>query len=291
MFNSVVLDLVVGLIFTFLALSLAVSAMVEAIASVLKWRSQTLLQSVKDLLNDPQFNGLALDMYNHGLVNPRDDGNAKSEQGLKHPPAYIDAQHFAEALIELTQIAKTSPGAMRSAIDSGVRNPQINTLLKGIVDRTNGDLARMRNELAVWFDSAMDRVSGVYKRRTQLWSFAIALIMAAALNVSAIDIGRALWQQPMAVRTLAPQPNQTLRQALAELKDFGNTGVPIGWTTANFEAFVSTRGIWTFLGWLITAVATLIGAPFWFDTLQQIVRLKGSGPSPAEKRLNTGAAA
>jgi hypothetical protein len=44
------------------------------------------------------------------------------------------------------------------------------------------------------------------------------------------------------------------------------------------------------LGWLITAFATLFGAPFWFDTLQRIVRLKGSGPSPAEKQAGTAAA-
>jgi len=44
-------------------------------------------------------------------------------------------------------------------------------------------------------------------------------------------------------------------------------------------------------GWLITAFAALFGAPFWFDTLQQFVRLKGSGPSPLEKQNNTGAAA
>jgi len=45
------------------------------------------------------------------------------------------------------------------------------------------------------------------------------------------------------------------------------------------------------LGWLVTAVATLFGAPFWFDALQKITRLKGSGPSPAEKKENVAAAA
>ena len=37
------------------------------------------------------------------------------------------------------------------------------------------------------------------------------------------------------------------------------------------------------IGWMITAVSALFGAPFWFDTLQNLIRLKGSGPSPAEK--------
>lgn len=50
MFNSTILDVAVGLIFTFLAMSLAVSTVVEANASIRKWRSGTLLQWIKDLL-------------------------------------------------------------------------------------------------------------------------------------------------------------------------------------------------------------------------------------------------
>ncbi len=42
-------------------------------------------------------------------------------------------------------------------------------------------------------------------------------------------------------------------------------------------------------GWIITAIAALFGAPFWFDTLQSVIRLKGSGPSPQEKKKNQAA--
>ena len=78
MFNSTILDVAVGLSFAFLAISLAVSALTEAVASMMNWRSQTLLQGVKDLLNDQDFNGLARDIYNHALVNPRDTGTAQT---------------------------------------------------------------------------------------------------------------------------------------------------------------------------------------------------------------------
>jgi hypothetical protein len=50
-------------------------------------------------------------------------------------------------------------------------------------------------------------------------------------------------------------------------------------------------GLGLLVGWLLTAVATLFGAPFWYDLLQQFVRLKGSGPSPAEKQSGAGAPA
>jgi hypothetical protein len=286
MFNSTVLDVAIGLIFTFLAISLAVSSVVEAIASAMKWRSATLLQGVKDLLNDPDFTGLARSIYNHALVNPQSNGNADKEKDLQQPPAYMDPKLFADAFVDVTKITQVPPDKIKTTIDANVTNPQLNRLLNGIVDQTGGDLVRMREELAAWFDNSMDRVGGVYKRKTQLWSFAIALMLAVALNVSAISVGEALWLRPMLAKTLAPTPITTPIDALGQLESLG---FPIGWSDAALKTLESLNGLNMLAGWLITAVATLFGAPFWFDMLEQFVRLKGSGPSPAEKSSGAGA--
>jgi hypothetical protein len=37
------------------------------------------------------------------------------------------------------------------------------------------------------------------------------------------------------------------------------------------------------VGWLVTAAAALFGAPFWFDLLQRLVNLRGTGTKPDEK--------
>ena len=37
------------------------------------------------------------------------------------------------------------------------------------------------------------------------------------------------------------------------------------------------------LGWTITATSALFGAPFWFDWLQTLVQLRGTGAKPGEK--------
>jgi hypothetical protein len=287
MFNSTVLDVPVGLVFTFLALSLAVSAIVEALASIRKWRSSTLLDGVKDLLNDPNFSGLALDIYNHALISPRDSGTAKTELDLKRPPAYIDPRQFADALIDVTKIRADSLDKIKSAIDANISNKQLNGLLKGTIDRTAGDLGKARDELAGWFDNAMDRVSGAYKRKTQVWSFVIALILAGSFNVSSPDVGKALWRQPIFTRIIAPKANLTPADAMGLLNDLD---IPVGWTQAKFKSLSHLAELELLFGWMITAVATLFGAPFWFDALQNIVRLKGSGPSPAEKRSGNAAA-
>jgi hypothetical protein len=42
-----------------------------------------------------------------------------------------------------------------------------------------------------------------------------------------------------------------------------------------------------FLGFLITALAISLGAPFWFDLLNKLVRLRSTGKKPADSRQNS----
>jgi hypothetical protein len=310
MLNSSALDVAIGMVFIFLAFSLVVSSVVEAIASMLKWRSSSLLQGVKDLLNDHAFTGLAMNLYNHALVNPREPGTATSgtpaqatdgkavKMGSKRP-SYINADQFAAAMIDIIGLVGNQ-NEMKKAINddpmslvSKNKDPQLNQLLNGIVNRTGGDLQKVQQNLAGWFDNAMDRVGGVYKRRTQVFSFVIALLIAASLNVNAISIGRTLWRQPMLVKEIAPQKDLASMDVSKTLDTLKALDVPIGWGSEDVKD-LSGGGLplLTLIGgWLIVAVATLFGAPFWFDALQRIIRLKGSGPSPAEKQLKTGAEA
>lgn len=54
-----------------------------------------------------------------------------------------------------------------------------------------------------------------YKRRTQLWIFVIAFVMAAFLNVSVINIGGTLWRRPMVVRA-SPQNDLSNQNAIKQ---------------------------------------------------------------------------
>jgi hypothetical protein len=139
--------------------------------------------------------------------------------------------------------------------------------------------------LIAWFDNAMDRVSGWYKRWTQLIGFIIALILAAALNIDAVEVGTVLWEQPKLAADVVKASTSTSADD-AKLLHSLDTTFPVGWPLKSDE----TLGI-AFVGWLITALSTLFGAPFWFDLLQTVIRLKGSGPSPKEKVDEKGAAA
>jgi hypothetical protein len=39
-------------------------------------------------------------------------------------------------------------------------------------------------------------------------------------------------------------------------------------------------------GWLITVAAVSLGAPFWFDLLSRLARLRGSGPPETSRPLS-----
>jgi hypothetical protein len=51
MFNSAIIDVAIGMILSFLAVSLAASAITEAISSWRQWREKTLADGIQALLN------------------------------------------------------------------------------------------------------------------------------------------------------------------------------------------------------------------------------------------------
>ncbi|MCK9394515.1 MAG: hypothetical protein M0Q44_02875 [Methylobacter sp.] len=267
MFNSTTLEVAIGLVFCYASVALIVSSVNEAIASIFKLRANTLLEGIKSLLNDPKFNGLALNVYNHGLVSHLGQGDAKSAQDLDNKPSYIDPKHFAIALIDSIQTKAGDVVQLGKDIDA-IQDPKLKQLLQGIYTRASG-IDAVYTELAAWFDAGMDRLSGNYKRRSQLYCFIIALVIAVLFNIDTFHLFTTLWQHPsIAAEIGAPvQPTDIPWDALMAL--------PVGWP----DGALSISGV-QFLGWLVTASATFFGAPFWFDLLQKLVNLRGAGNKP-----------
>lgn len=286
MFNSTILDVVAGLLFTFLTISLVASTVTEGLASLLFWRAKTLLQGVKSLLNDPEFNGLAKDLYNHALVNSQAPGTAQSESGLTAKPSYIEPQHFAGALIDLMEKLPATPSETQTQIQAAILhipNPQLQQTLQFLYTRSGADVTTFQNEIATWFDASMNRVSGLYKRWVQVCSFAVGLSVAVVLNVDALHVAQALWVQPAIVQKFVPKEGVNTQDSLDALY---SANLPIGWSkqTAR-ESFASPLAMASLIGgWLITAFSTLFGAPFWFDALQKMTNLRGAGGKPNEKK-------
>jgi hypothetical protein len=266
--NSSTLEVAIGLVFCYASIALATSALYEGGASLFKLRASSLLDGIKAMLKDEKFVGLARELYGHPLINPRAAGQV-DEKDLDLKPSYIDPQSFAVALVEVIQ--KAAGADLASAI-ANVRNEDLRAMLQGMYDRGGGKLEVMHQALAKWFDSAMDRVSGGYKRQAQLVTFLIGLALSVLLNADSLTLFHRLWLHPVLVAQVSVPAGAS--EALEQMKV-----LPLGWIEGSWTRFLDA---WYLVsaGWLITALTTLFGAPFWFDLLARLVRLRGTGPRP-----------
>ena len=240
MFGSTIIDVAIGVLFSFLAVSLFSSALMESINSALGLRARTLKQGVQDLLNDPNFSGLAKQLYANALVNPMGPGESAPS---KIKPSYIDADHFAQALLEAAKLTSNVPSVADLKVKTAkITDPQIHAFLDGVIDRTSGDIVAMRKEIADWFDAAMDRLSGQFKRWQQLFTFLIALFGAVLFNLDCVHIVRTLWTTPALVDNLQTSKidkqmltdASKVQDAVGAVNQMMDARLPAGWTPGEF---------------------------------------------------------
>jgi hypothetical protein len=207
-------------------------------------------------------------------------------------------------------------GALRQAAER-LPNAHVRRALLAAIDSANGDVARVQSNVEAWFNSSMDRVSGWYKRHTQAVVFAVALVLTVAMNASTFTMAEHLSKVKAVRETLVAQtegiarvgalPQGEARQHLVSLE---HLNLPIGWKGAELRlpwtgreaqwAQLSAAGktgatmawgwsyvVWPALGWLLTAFAITLGAPFWFDVLNKVMVIR-STVKPREKSRDEG---
>ena len=232
MLQSTIIDVVIGLVFTFCAVSSGGQRPHRGVATILKWRGKN-LSGIGDLVNDPQDHRAGL-----GYLQPRAGksailGTATSKADIDVKPAYIDPRQFASALVEVTGIAGSASATTAAQVNSAIAaigNPQLQKALQGMADRAGGDLNKLRAEISEWFDDGMDRLSGIYKRRIQVWSFVIALLLCVVLNIDSLRIAKTLWEEPAVAASIANgvKGSENL-DSQAIVTQLEARGLPIGW--------------------------------------------------------------
>jgi hypothetical protein len=271
MLGSNVLEVAIGLTFCYGTVALIVTTVQEALASAFRLRANTLLEGIKSMLNDPGFDALARAVYAHPLVNPHVDGNAVDERDLPAKPSYIEPAHFAIALVDSLWQTPGDFLQLAGAIDA-IPDPQLRRALQGLYGRAR-DLQHFQDMLAGWFDNAMARMSGAYKRQQLLISLLLSMLLAILFNIDSIHLFRTLWQEPALAAHLQEAPGKLDADALNAL-----LALPIGWT--HFPPVLNADFALQVAGWLMTASTALFGAPFWFDLMQRVVRMRGTGAKP-----------
>jgi hypothetical protein len=77
-------------------------------------------------------------------------------------------------------------------VSEGVVPPELKTALLALLDNAGDNLGKAQTNLEQWFNDAMDRVSGVYKRKSQYVVVAIAVLVTVLANVDSMQIADSL---------------------------------------------------------------------------------------------------
>jgi hypothetical protein len=281
MFGSTILDVAIGIIFIYLLVSLVISAINELIAAKLKSRATNLSQGIQALLQDPSQAGWVAKLYQHPLIQSLSPPNSK--------PSYIPSRTFALALLDLVTPANTDENRTLADLKAGMANlPEpLQKTLTNLLDEAQHDVERLKTQIEIWFNNGMDRASGWYKRKTQWIQFFIGLTLVILLNIDSVHIGRSLFavNSPMraslveSAKSFAAQPGGTNKPMKDVVDAISSASLPIGWSEFPKPDQWPTMVV----GWLITAFAVSLGAPFWFDLLNKFVNIRASGKAPEEE--------
>lgn len=175
--------------------------------------------------------------------------------------------------------------------------------------QTEAELNNLEEEIADWFNYSMEYASEIYQRKVKVISFVLGLILVLAFNVDSINIVDQLSKSEVLVdefNSLAIQVIESnsdisacaetsndvsVKTCINSIQDQLNIALdnvdnlPIGWnfdhpfrkqfTPLNFAHIFNA-----ILGWVISAIAISMGAPFWFNVLKKLVNIKASQTPP-----------
>jgi hypothetical protein len=169
-------------------------------------------------------------------------------------------------------------------------NPARRPLLRMLAD-AKGQRDEFRARLEHWYDDEMSRLTGWYKRYVQRFIIGYGVILTLIFNVDTIDITQTLWRSPVeqtaAAQIAANASGKSVGDIDTNVKAIKGLAMPLGWTAPHDGSNISsdprhipsTAGAWAlkFLGLTITTFALAFGAPFWFDVLGKLARLRNAG--------------
>lgn len=184
------------------------------------------------------------------------------------------------------------------------RQHGLDTKLKTAKEKLDEVVAGVEN----WYNRTMDSLTVIFKRASQAWIFLIATVLALFFNINTISIGQTLWTNTTVRNSVVAAANTRVeeeQQASGETeinpveifrRDLAALQVPVGWTKSELDDLGlptefaqsddSTRPEMTpfkaIVGFGLTIIAGVMGAPFWFDLLNRLLNLRSGSKSSSK---------
>ncbi|MGE0861124.1 MAG: lipase family protein [Gammaproteobacteria bacterium] len=205
-----------------------------------------------------------------------------------------------------------APAQMRAAL-CGIQGQELKSILLDLFDAANGDTEAFMRGVQAWIHQVGQRATGWLRRRIMPVTFCFSVAIAIAANADTVRIFQMLTKDPKLAESVARQAEatiggntyedlvctdkdkpktdakaevkadaskcKTLRYAKRQASDvaplLGWEGDPLvlGLVPEDNRGWVIAGKV---LGLLITTAALMLGAPFWFDALQKLVKVRSS---------------
>jgi len=289
-------DVAIGLSLVFLGASLFVTVINEFIAQALNRRGRQLVESLNVLFDSEPVRSM---VKKAPLLDTLLDGKTRR--------SYVDTLDLAQALIAGLRSNSTGVTTMTEVVESIRQLPdsKVKVALLGVAIAADQDLQAFIKGVSAWIERSLTALGGVYKRNTQSICFALGLVIAIVFNIDTVTLTQRLYsdaglrndmvvaatqfvekttpetfQKCKAMGTTDPKYATecpallALSSALQDRKDVWSR-LPIGWSQKTYP-----HQIFMGLGWLLTALAISLGAPFWFDLLNKLVNIRHSMGKP-----------
>ncbi|WP_233752810.1 hypothetical protein [Flavilitoribacter nigricans] len=282
-------------------LSLFATSIMELLAAMLRLRGRNLKMTLKNLLIDEKKGSSGV--YEAFITNPLyKQLSFKYGRGVSNPPSYIDNDSFRTILFDIILGEDGLESQLKTKIDA-LENDEMRRILKQLIRDADGKIDVFKQRIGEWYESIMDRASGYYKRMTQKILIIVGIVMAVVLNADTLALYRSLETNPETLDKLvaaaeAVAENESVdgmvrtdleyEAALEQVRRMkGNVDdlrspLGMGWQNINLAEMSVYNWAVKILGWIITAIAISLGAPFWFDLLRKIVNLRSTGEKPAD---------
>jgi hypothetical protein len=188
----------------------------------------------------------------------------------------ISAEKLASILVDvlagsgeaLEYLERLTNSAMVNQMLANVGDPLMRQRLEKVL-ATARSLPDARLKLIEWFDSGLNRMGELYKRRMQYFSLLIGALLAILLNVDTLYVSKALWNDPVlrqstveaamvAMENVDPTAETPIgesveiaREAVSEILELR---IPVGWyyetvtpdslTVGTLDRLQDTRNLW-----------------------------------------------
>ncbi|TVR11096.1 MAG: hypothetical protein EA401_11715 [Planctomycetota bacterium] len=254
-------DTILGLLVVFAIIAAVASAVVELWVRIWGLRMRNLRAALIDLL-DAQSQVSSQCCERQAAIRLTDAmlSAYRRERALDVIPGSMPPEVFARLLLRLGEMHPPVLRRHLADITQGADDPHV--------------------ALAQWFATAMEEVSARWRWRTRLRLAVAGIVLAIVGNVDAIFLFRFMLNDHSAVATVV----QRVKEAIPDGIEHGDLAqsaqlwlflmhFPVGWPPAAWHWAVP-------LGWLLTGVAASLGAPFWWDLLRSMLRVRGHRAAP-----------